>query len=167
MFDLINGLPVHPLVVHASVVLIPLMSVATILVAFIPSWRKPAAVWIVAANAVVVVIAFVTKQSGEVLEERLGEESQALETHSEHGDLLPWFAVGLLLASILVLLASRRGGVLVPISIVAAIVAGITAVYWTYLTGDSGAKSVWQEEVSSSTGGEDADGMMVVLPGRS
>lgn len=32
MFDLFNGLPVHPLVVHAAVVLIPLTLLGTILI---------------------------------------------------------------------------------------------------------------------------------------
>ena len=41
MFDLINGLPVHPLVVHAVVVLLPLAALGTIALAVRPAWRRP------------------------------------------------------------------------------------------------------------------------------
>ena len=37
MFDLINGLPVHPLVVHAVVVLLPLAVIGTIAIAVSPA----------------------------------------------------------------------------------------------------------------------------------
>ena len=39
VFDLINGLPVHPLVVHAVVVLVPLAALGTIAIALRPAWR--------------------------------------------------------------------------------------------------------------------------------
>ena len=37
MFDTIAGLPVHALVVHGVVVLLPLMSLVTVVWAFVPS----------------------------------------------------------------------------------------------------------------------------------
>ena len=40
MFDLINGLPVHPLVVHAVVVLLPLATLGLIAIAVRPAWRR-------------------------------------------------------------------------------------------------------------------------------
>ncbi len=39
MFDLINGLPIHPLVVHGVVVLLPLAILGTIAIAARPAWR--------------------------------------------------------------------------------------------------------------------------------
>src|SRR3954449_264738 len=72
MFDTISGLPVHALVVHAVVVLLPLMSLVTIAVAVRRSWRS-AAPWVVLADAAVVALAFAAKESGEVLQERLSQ----------------------------------------------------------------------------------------------
>lgn len=39
MFDLINGIPLHPLVVHAIVVLLPLATIGTLAIALRPRWR--------------------------------------------------------------------------------------------------------------------------------
>lgn len=55
MFDLVNGLPVHPLVVHAVVVLLPLAIVGTILVAVRPTWRRAYGPLVVVASALSVV----------------------------------------------------------------------------------------------------------------
>ena len=53
MFDLINGIPLHPLVVHAVVVLLPLAVLGTIAIALRPSWRVRYGPLVVAAAAVV------------------------------------------------------------------------------------------------------------------
>ena len=39
-FDLIFGLPVHPLVVHSAVVLVPLVALAGIAMSYIPSFSR-------------------------------------------------------------------------------------------------------------------------------
>ena len=39
VFDLINGVPIHPLVVHAVVVLLPLAVLGTIAIVVRPAWR--------------------------------------------------------------------------------------------------------------------------------
>jgi len=36
----INGLPLHPLLVHAVVVLLPLAAVGSIIIAVVPKWRR-------------------------------------------------------------------------------------------------------------------------------
>ncbi|GAA4243047.1 DUF2231 domain-containing protein [Dactylosporangium darangshiense] len=38
MLDKINGLPVHPLVVHAAVALLPLAAIGVIAIAVRPAW---------------------------------------------------------------------------------------------------------------------------------
>ena len=40
IFDTIAGLPVHPLIIHLVVVLLPLSAISLILLVFIPSLRK-------------------------------------------------------------------------------------------------------------------------------
>ena len=39
--DNLFGLPAHPLVVHAAVVLLPMAAIATVVVAAVPRWRRP------------------------------------------------------------------------------------------------------------------------------
>lgn len=125
------------------------MSLITVLVAVIPKWRKPAIGWVVLADAIVVVIAFVTKESGEGLEEIVGE-SAAIEHHSQFGDVLPLFALGLLVAAILVWIGSRTGGILLVVAIVLTFVAAIAATGMTVVTGDTGARAVWSEDVAGA-----------------
>ena len=149
MFDTISGLPVHVLVVHAVVVLLPLMSLVTIAVAVRRRWRA-AAPWVVLADAAVVGLAYVAEESGEVLQGRLAQFNPGVaQQHSEYGDQMTWFALALLVAAVLVWLTSRSAR-LVPVAVVAALVTGVAAVGWTYLTGESGARAVWGEQIANT-----------------
>jgi hypothetical protein len=38
-FDTVAGLPVHPLVVHAAVVLLPLSAIGLVTIILVPRWR--------------------------------------------------------------------------------------------------------------------------------
>jgi hypothetical protein len=148
VFDTVSGLPVHALVVHAVVVLLPLMSVVTVVVAARPRWRLPAIPWVVAANAVVVVMSLVARQSGQNLRARLGGE--IAESHAQYGNVLPLFALALLLASVVVWYAARQGGVLVPVATGLAAVTAVAAIGWTVLVGDTGARSVWENKIANT-----------------
>lgn len=136
----VTGLPLHPLVVHAVVVLLPLMALLTVLVAVRPAWRTKAW-WVVVGNALVAGASLLAKESGESLQASLG--GQVAREHGELGEVLPWFAIALLVTSAaLALLRSRRTPALV--SAVVTVVAAVAAVWWTVRTGDSGARAVWQ-----------------------
>ncbi|MFN8077309.1 MAG: DUF2231 domain-containing protein [Kineosporiaceae bacterium] len=152
MFDTVNGLPVHALVVHAVVVLLPLMGILTPLVAWRPTWRASGALPLLIADAAVFVMTFVAKESGEKLQSRLTQAAgkEIAEEHAELGDLLPIFAFALLVAAVLIYLAQRRGGVLVPIALVVAIAAGLAAVGFTIAVGHSGAEAVWKDEIANT-----------------
>ena len=143
MFDTIAGLPLHPLVVHAVVVGIPVMSLVTVAVAV----RRPPQVWlwlVVAANTGLLAITAVAKEAGQELEDRVGEE--AVEVHSELGEKMPYFVVALLVASVLVALV-RRGGALSKVVVVVAVVAAVAATVWVVRVGDSGSRAVWEDLV--------------------
>ena len=148
MFDTISGLPVHALVVHAVVVLLPLMAVLSVLVAAVPKWRKYLS-WVVLGNASVLVAAFVAKQSGEALRARLGGE--IAKNHAQWGNLVPFFAFFLLVASVIAWWATRRGGVRVPNSIGLVGVAAVAAVAMTVVTGDTGARAVWETTIAHTS----------------
>jgi hypothetical protein len=149
MFDTIAGLPVHVLVVHAVVVLLPLMAIGTAAVAVRRRWRS-AAPFVVLVDAVVVALAYAAKESGEVLQKRLGQFApNVAEDHGKHGDLVPYFALALLVAAVLVWLTSRSAR-LVPVAVAVALITGVGALWWTYLTGESGARAVWGETVANT-----------------
>jgi hypothetical protein len=141
MFDTIAGLPVHALVIHAVVVLLPLMAVLTIVVAVRKNLRERYSWWVVAANLVIFVITLVAKESGEALQKSLG--GQVAQEHGELGDVLPWFALFLALASAATAV-TQRNKALGPVAVVVSIVAAVAATVWTVRTGDSGARAVWE-----------------------
>jgi hypothetical protein len=149
MFDTIGGLPVHVLVVHAVVVLLPLMALVTVAIAVRRRWRS-AAPWVVLGNAVVVVLSYAAKESGEALQRRLsGFTPDVAADHGKHGDLVPYFAFALLVAAVLVWLTSRSVR-LVPLAVAVTLVAGVGSLWWIYLTGESGARAVWGQTVANT-----------------
>jgi hypothetical protein len=159
MFDLINGLPVHPLVVHAVVVLLPLAVLGTIAIAVRPAWRLRYGYLVVACAAVATVLVPVSTSSGEALEKRVGDPGE----HAELGDQLIWFAIPLLLLALALVVLARRaaadkpapGPGWVPTAVaVLAVVASLATAVQVYRIGDSGARAVWGDEVSSGSTGE-------------
>ncbi|MEO8827946.1 DUF2231 domain-containing protein [Lapillicoccus sp.] len=140
MFDTIFGLPVHVLVIHAVVVLLPLMAVITIVVAVRKGLRERYAWWVTGANLVVFLTTLVAKESGEALQKSLG--GQIAKEHGELGAVLPWFALFLTVSSSAVAYTNRNKA-LGPIAVVVSIVAAVAAVFWTVRTGDSGARALW------------------------
>ncbi|PUA81911.1 DUF2231 domain-containing protein [Nocardioides currus] len=150
MFDLIDGIPLHPLVVHAVVVLLPLATLGTIAIVARPAWRLRFGPLVVAAAALSTALIPVATSSGEALERRVGDPGR----HAELGDQLIWFAVPLLLLSAaLVWLEWRRGRPGAPVgsrtllNVVAAlvVVAALASAVQVYRVGDSGARAAWSD----------------------
>ncbi len=152
MFDTFSGLPVHPLAVHAVVVLMPLMSVVTIAVAVRPAWRR-FGIYVLGVDVVVFLATGVAWFSGRALYHRIGQfgRNDLAAKHVGYGTWLPLFAVGLVVAALLVVLAARRPA-LGPVAVVVAVVAGLAGIGWTVVTGDSGARAVWEQTVKNTTG---------------
>jgi hypothetical protein len=153
MFDTVAGLPLHPLAVHAVVVLLPLTAVATIAVALYRRWR-PAAGPVAVVAGLLVPAAFVAKQSGETLQRRLSSFSAdgtvVAADHGQKGSLVPLVALALFVAALGVWLAGRRPALDLP-AVVLAVVVGLGAIGWTVVVGDSGARAVWGSVAGSTT----------------
>lgn len=152
MFDLINGLPLHPLVVHAVVVLLPLAVLGTILIAVRPSWRLTYGPLVVAVAAVATALTPVATSSGEALEKRIGDPGR----HAALGDQLIWFAIPLLVLSLALVLVEYLKGrgrafpAWVGMTLAGlAIVASLACAVQVYRVGDSGARAAWGDQVSA------------------
>ncbi|MCF6379976.1 hypothetical protein L2K70_20370 [Nocardioides KLBMP 9356] len=150
----LNGLPLHPLVVHAVVVLGPLAALTGLAYAFVPRWRWLLRWPLVALSVVTAVAAVVATQSGESLLEARPELEQLVEEHEERGELLRNVALGYAIVSLVAAwalggvsaLASGKGAretrFGVPVLVVLAI--GAVALLVTlFLAGESGARAVW------------------------
>jgi glucan phosphoethanolaminetransferase (alkaline phosphatase superfamily) len=153
----LNGVPLHPLVIHAVVVFVPLAAIAAVAMSM-PKWRWlarwPALLLTLGATAA----AYVATITGKQLEEDRGLKSALIKTHEEWGARLMiamWIFAALVIVAFWVLPHVTRlsGGrdrvakvaalekplmVLVPLAALAVLVLVV-------LTGDAGAKAVWQQ----------------------
>lgn len=145
MFDLIAGLPVHPLVVHLAVVLLPLAALGLVALVVRPQWRDRYAVLTLGALAVGVVAAFVAKESGEALAHRMGTPRE----HERWGDLVPAFALLLLVVAMLWYAAHRRRHAAAGVVGVAAAVLTVPVLALTVLAGHTGAQAAWAGRVAT------------------
>jgi hypothetical protein len=171
MFDTISGLPVHALVVHGAVVLLPLMALVTIAFTVRPRWR-PGLPWAILGNLVALGTAYVAAKSGEKLQTRLSvqAEQQIAAEHGDLGSVLWYFAIGLVVASVVAYLlvggtrrhptsderesrrdrASGPSTVATLLAVLLVVGAGAATTVWTYRVGDSGAKAVWQDTIANT-----------------
>jgi len=159
----IAGLPLHPLVVHAAVTLVPLSAGLAIALAVLPRWRWLSR-WPTAATAVAaLVVAWVARVSGNaLLEDRpflldADPIASRLETHQQLGEILSLvmipFAVLVVLAAWSLAgtsaLASGRGAqesrvpALDKALPVVLVVAALGVLVLVVLTGDAGSRAVW------------------------
>jgi len=155
----IGGLPAHPLIVHAVVVLLPLAAVGTLAVAARPRWRRNLGVPVFLIALVGVLAVPVAEQTGEQLQGLLGGGGPLVEVHEQRADhLLPYAVLFLVLLLATLLLgrvadrteaAGEHGGQLrvrVRLTTSAAVLAAISGLVVTGLVvwiGDAGATAVW------------------------
>jgi uncharacterized membrane protein len=162
VFDLIDGLPVHPLVVHAVVVLLPLAILGTLLIAARQRWRAAYGPLVVLLAAAAAVLMPVATSSGEALEKRVGDPG----THAQLGDQLIWFTIPLLVLVFALVVLERLDGAtasssreghkrhtLTTVVAVLAVVAALASGVQVYRVGDSGARAAWGDRVASTGAG--------------
>jgi uncharacterized membrane protein len=173
MFDTVFGLPVHPLVVHAVVVLTPAAALGVLAIALRPSWRPRYGPLVIGITAVATLLTPIATQSGESLSERVGEP----EEHAELGDTLVFFMLPLLALAIALWWLDRRdraasaasmssAGVATQVGAstatrvvaVLAVVAAVAAGVQIARIGHSGAEATWSDvEDSGPAQGDDDD----------
>ncbi len=154
MFDTVLGLPVHALVVHAVVVLVPLASAGLVVVALRPSWRRaylPVVVLLATAGLAMVPVA---TQSGKRLEERVnagGVVAQQIHDHQQMGQLViyPTVAMWLLALALLYLDRARVRGRAVTVVAGLGVVAAVAAAGQVTIAGHLGSTAVWKCTIGS------------------
>ena len=150
----INGIPLHPLVVHAAVVFVPLAALAVI--AFVvPKWRWAARWPALTTAAIAAASVQLAAMTGDQLRDKVGRSS-LIETHEMWAGRLQtatWVMAALTLVAFWALphvtrvadssdkparaaILERPLVVLLPLAAVAVIVLVV-------LTGDAGARAVW------------------------
>jgi glucan phosphoethanolaminetransferase (alkaline phosphatase superfamily) len=151
----INGVPLHPLVIHAVVVFVPLAAIAAIAMA-VPRWRWlarwPALLLTLGATAAT----YLAKISGADLQEQRKLFTPAVHTHEEWADRL---MMGMWVFAVVVVVAfwafphitrisggrdrDARVAVLERPLMVLLPLAAVAVLALCVLTGDAGARAVW------------------------
>ncbi len=161
LLDTIGGIPLHPLIVHAAVVLLPLGALGLVAIILVPRWRATFGWLVMGALAAGMLSAFAAVNSGEALADRVGEP----ERHAELGETLQIVAAILFLAAAAWFWLQRRrsahasilGSVPQAVAAIAALALAAGTLVLTVLVGHSGAESVWGSTVSAGTTEPDDD----------
>jgi glucan phosphoethanolaminetransferase (alkaline phosphatase superfamily) len=159
MFDQFFGLPLHPFVVHATVVLLPASAVIALAYTTVVSWRWLLRWPLFVLSVVAPALTWVTVESGTALEEQTGLNSALIQIHQQRAETLlmatlAFGLVGVLAAyamggpSPLVSGAGERRGVgralQVGVGVLLAL-ASVLVLVWVVLTGDAGARAAWEQ----------------------
>ncbi|SDP22514.1 DUF2231 domain-containing protein [Lentzea jiangxiensis] len=156
----IDGIPLHPLLVHAVVVLLPLTALCAVAIALVPAWRRRYS-WVVLGVTLAGVASVpAATRTGEDLQAGLarnGVQNPVIQAHADLGDMLLPLALGFGVAVIALLvagrLADRERQAEAPatktwrvISVVVSVLVVVLAVGTTVQTvraGHSGSEAVW------------------------
>jgi Predicted membrane protein (DUF2231) len=150
MPEFVNGLPLHALVVHFVVVLMPLAVLGSVVVALWPAARARFGWLVVGVAAVATLLVPVATNSGGKLSERF-PGNKLVETHQRLGDMMIYFAVPLLVFVAALMVVHQWGSRLVAnwtklATIVAAVLTigfAVVAGVHVYCVGEAGSRAVW------------------------
>lgn len=154
MFDLIAGIPIHPLAVHAVVVLGPLAALLAVAYAARPGWRRGLQYPTAGLAVISAILALVATQSGEALQHRVGDPAY---DHAEAGDLAAISLYVLAAAVLLVVFVlirpqvdrADRGRTLAGSVVIG--LATLFVAFGVFNAGHSGAKAVWVDRIAGTT----------------
>jgi hypothetical protein len=151
------GLPLHPLIVHATVVMIPLAAMTVVLAAVWPRFRGWAGPLPAAISLISLILVPLSTSTGETLESHV-DRTALLERHTELAEgLLPWM-IGLLACAVIGYALHRRsnrghsGSERMAAAVaVLAVVAALGTTVQVARIGHSGAQAAWHDTDMSST----------------
>jgi magnesium-transporting ATPase (P-type) len=149
----INGLPLHALIVHAAVVLVPLAAIAAGLFAVVPNWRFVLR-WPVLVSAIVsFVTLYITKLSGQNLKNQrfasaTGVLKERIAAHQQRANTLFLISIGFVVVVVggVWLLGFARSKLPTAAQwAVSLVVVGfsVATLVWVVLTGEAGARTIW------------------------
>ena len=161
----ISGVPLHPLVVHAVVMLVPVAVLLGWGHAFLAGWRWLTRWLALGASVAALGAVFVARQSGEDLLEKRAFLTSAqspvrdlIETHEERADLLFIAVIAFTVVTVVAFWAlpavsglttgryahvGRDDVWLLRTVQLLSVATGLAALVYVVLTGDAGARAVW------------------------
>lgn len=145
LFGSVAGLPLHPLVIHASIVLIPLVAIGALVMSYLPSFSRRYGKLILVIAAVAQVSLFLAKVTGEAFEEILDKD---MGNHAELGEIAPFITLPMVALIYLRWRLDRSGATVGSawvrrLTSIALVMASLASIAVIVLVGHSGAESVW------------------------
>ena len=145
LFGSVAGLPLHPLVIHASIVLIPLVAIGALVMSYLPSFSRRYGKLILFIALFAQLSLFLAKVTGEAFEEILDKD---MGNHAELGEIAPFITLPMVALTYLRWRLDRSGATVGSVWVrrltsLALIVASLASIAVIVLVGHSGAESVW------------------------
>jgi hypothetical protein len=139
------GLPLHPLLVHSAVILVPLVAIGALVMSYLPSFSRRHGKLILIVALVAQVSVFLAKISGEAFSEILDKE---VEKHAQLGEIAPFVTIPMVALIYLRWRMDRAGSSTGSVAIrrltsVALVIASLASLVVIFVVGHSGASSVW------------------------
>jgi uncharacterized membrane protein len=145
----INGLPLHPLVVHAAVVLGPLAALAALAYVGLPKHRDKLR-WVALVTVLLGTASiwaayltgnnFFSNGDFDTFSQKIQDR---IATHQSYARTLRWITTGFAAVTVLATwLHSRTGPARIVLGLLVVVGAVLTLV-WVALTGEAGARAVW------------------------
>ena len=139
------GLPLHPLLVHSAIVLVPLVAIGALVMSYLPSFSRRHGRLILILAVVAQVSVFLAKMSGEAFSEILNKN---IEKHAELGEIAPLATLPMVVLIYLRWRMDRAGSSIGNATVrrltsIALVIASLVSLVVIFLVGHSGATSVW------------------------
>ncbi|WP_426319884.1 DUF2231 domain-containing protein [Microbacterium sp. E-13] len=160
---LFNGLPIHALIVHFVVVVVPLAALCLVLSMFWPAARRRLGIVTPLVAVAALISVPIATQAGEALEEQV-KETVLSEAHVHMGeDLLPWSIAVFVVAALQWVwfryftgegkyagrITSKAARTAITVVLAVAVVTVVLGSIITVIViGESGAKAVWDSRIS-------------------
>jgi hypothetical protein len=167
-----SGLPAHPLFVHVPVILIPTAVVAALILMARPEWLGRYGIALSLVSIAAMSSIFLTMQAGDALNGVLHLHGEAATLISEHSQAAHILAIVFTLFTAVLILAFAAyrisGGMPTGLAIadgllgsrstfnalrVLLVILAIAAGFFTFRTGDLGAKAVWAGKLQAAQSG--------------
>jgi uncharacterized membrane protein YhaH (DUF805 family) len=148
------GLPTHILIIHVTVVGIPLACLGVLAIAIRSAWRRRFGWWVAALAVVMVPVTYATQLAGTQLYNHNSYLQTVAAQHKSLGGTLVWFVAAVAVLALALALAERRGYAdhHAAMVVIAALAIGASAICLVRVVqvGDSGARAAWGGIVQTS-----------------
>ena len=145
LFGVVAGLPLHPLIIHVSVILIPLVAISALVMSYLPSFSRRYGKAIFSLALVAQGSLFLSRTTGQALTKIMEKD---LGRHADLGEVAPFITLPMVALIYLRFRMDRSGTTFGSVFVrrltsIALIVASLASIAIVFLVGHSGAVSVW------------------------